>query len=83
MTERSEDAPDNGVAESHLAQLASDLDNCARELEALSARLTNLPTDVLKLVMKDIAFPSDWGIGVQSIAGHDECDERGRDQSLN
>jgi hypothetical protein len=83
MTKRSEDNAGDEAAESLLAQLATDLENCARELEALSARLTNLPADAVKLVTKDIVFPPSWGISARSIAGHDEGDERGRDQSLN
>jgi hypothetical protein len=71
------------AAADHIAQLASDLEACARELEALSQRLTALPQEVLDVLIKDIVFPPNWGIITPSLAGNELADEQGRDKSIN
>jgi hypothetical protein len=79
------DQIDMGIdaATDHIAQLASDLEACARELEALSLRLTTLPPEVLDVLIKDIVFPPNWGINTSSLAGNELADEQGRDTSIN
>jgi hypothetical protein len=76
----SHDTPGGSVAIDHLKQLTRDLQDAAKELDALSVRLAELPADVIALLMKEIVFPGNLAISGADLAGHQNSDDQERDQ---
>ncbi len=79
----SHDIPGSSPAIDHLKQLTRDLEDAARELDALSVRLAELPADVIALLMKEVVFPQNWAINGGDLAGHQNSDDQERDQPAN